>query len=90
MLYSFIAGETTRMNLFQSINSAMDVALQADPSAGTIGSTTLWTISADDIMIFFLLLPRRKALTPHSNCLVHFSENRLGISCKLSLRRQFA
>ena len=24
------------MNLFQSINSAMDVALQADPSAGTI------------------------------------------------------
>ena len=24
------------MNLFQSINSAMDVALQSDPSAGTV------------------------------------------------------
>ena len=27
------------MNLFQSINSAMDVALQSDPSAGTVTIT---------------------------------------------------
>ena len=26
------------MNLFQSINSAMDVALQSDPSAGTVNT----------------------------------------------------
>ena len=30
------AGETTRMNLFQAITSAMDVTLANDPTAGKV------------------------------------------------------
>ncbi len=29
-----VAGDTTRMNLFQSLTSAMDIALEKDPTAG--------------------------------------------------------
>ena len=32
-LYLFL-GETTRLNLFQSLTSAMDIALERDPTAG--------------------------------------------------------
>ena len=30
----FFSGETTRMNLVQSINNALDIALSTDPTAG--------------------------------------------------------
>ena len=29
-----LLGETTRMNLFQSLTNAMDIALEKDPTAG--------------------------------------------------------
>lgn len=30
----YSSGETTKLNMFQSINSAMDIAMEKDPSAG--------------------------------------------------------
>ncbi len=34
----FFSGETVRMNLFQSLTSAMDIALEKDPTAGESGA----------------------------------------------------
>jgi hypothetical protein len=37
MICLFIpTGETTRLNLFQSITSALDISLGKDPTAGTV------------------------------------------------------
>jgi len=35
------AGESVRMNFFQAVNNAMDIALATDPSAGELRVTTM-------------------------------------------------
>lgn len=36
MFLSVLSGETTRMNLFQSVTSALDITLEKDPSASKL------------------------------------------------------
>ena len=41
------------MNLFQSVNSAMDIALQADPTAGTLAGLQIRECIVKLFSLFF-------------------------------------
>ena len=45
------AGETEKMNLFQALTNAMDIALDSDPSAGIMSMSMFTSMFADCITL---------------------------------------